>query len=290
MSMQAVVLRATWDPRADYPLTPAEQATQKATQASGVWRNPKFELKQQPEPSPAHGEVVVEVGACGICGSDTHCYETDAEGWVQFSGPARLPVIVGHEYAGRVVACGEGVRDIRVGQLVAAEGMLYCGVCEACRRGHVNQCPRLEMTGFSAPGAYAQQVAVHERHLWSLDALAERLGSAREAISWGALIEPLACSYNGIWVSAGGMLPGSHVAVYGCGPIGLGAILLCRAAGAATVLAFDRIPERVELARRCGAEAFLVDDCSPSELVRQRTHGWGADLQVEAAGAAAGEI
>jgi len=290
--MRAFVLHAEWEPRSGYQPDVGEVQTRLARQASGVWRNPEVREQAVAEPVPAAGEVVVEVGSCGVCGSDTHCVERDDEGYLLFSGPARLPVVLGHEYTGRVVAKGEGVREARVGQLVAAEGMLYCGVCGACRRGLVNQCVRLRMTGFSAPGAFADRVVVHEKHLWSLDGLAERLGSSRAALDLGALVEPLSCPYNGIWVAAGGMRPGSHVAVHGCGPIGLGAILLCRAAGAASIVAFDVVPERVALAMACGADlAYEVGALGraggdPADVILQATRGWGADLQIEAAGAA----
>jgi hypothetical protein len=236
--------------------------------------------------------VIVQVRACGVCGSDTHCYETDDDGYIIFSGPVSLPVIPGHEYAGEVVAVGPGVRNLQVGDLVAAEGMLYCGVCEACRTGHPNQCPHLDMVGFSSPGAYAEYVKVEERFCWSLNGVAEHTGSAQTALELGALVEPISCPFNGIFVAAGGMRPGDHVAVFGAGPIGLGAIALARAAGAATITVFEISAERCQLAVACGAdEAFdprvLIEaGTSPADQIRRVTRGWGADILVECAGAA----
>ena len=285
--MRAVVLHADWDPRPGYVVTERERTSGKATMASQVWRNPRFVPTEIPDPSPGHGEVVMRVRACGVCGSDTHCYEHDADGYVLFSGPVRLPVTVGHEYTAEVVEVGPGVRNLRKGMLVAAEGMLYCGVCEACRAGNPNQCPELDMVGFSAPGAYAEYIRSHERFLWSLDPLAEKLGSADRALELGALIEPIACSYNGMFVSAGGFSPGGHVAVFGCGPIGLGAIALARAAGAATILAFETMPERRAVALAMGADGVWDPrEVAAGELIREHTRGWGADMMVEAAGAA----
>lgn len=281
------MLEADWDPRPGYLPSARELATGRATMASNVWRNPRFVAARVADPAPAHGEVVLKVRVCGVCGSDTHCYEHDRDGYVLFSGPVRVPVTVGHEYTAEVVEVGPGVRHLRPGMLVVAEGMLYCGVCEACRTSHPNQCPDLEMVGFSAPGAYADYVTAQERFLWPLDLLAERLGSAERALELGALIEPIACSYNGMFVSAGGFLPGAHVAVFGCGPIGLGAIALARAAGAATVLAFETIPERRAVALSVGADfAYDPREAPAGETIRQRTGGWGADMIVEAAGAA----
>jgi len=260
--------------------------------ASQVWRHPRYTESTVPDPTPGPREVIVRIGACGVCGSDTHCYETDDEGYIIFSGPARLPVIPGHEYSGEVVAVGAEVRELKIGDLVAAEGMLNCGVCEACRTCRPNQCPRLDMVGFSSPGAYAEYIAVEERFCWSLNGLAERLGSRTAALELGALVEPISCPFNGIFVAGGGMRPGDHVAVFGAGPIGLGAIALARAAGAATVIAFDISPERNTLAVACGADeahdprALSDGGSSPSEEIRRITRGAGANILVECAGAA----
>ena len=118
---------------------------------------------------------------------------------------------------------------------------------------------------------------MHERHLWSLDGVAERLGSAEIALELGALVEPISCSFNGIWVVGGGMKPGSHAAIFGCGPIGLGAIALCKAAGAATITAFDRVPERLRIAEGMGAQAVNIDqEGSPVELLMAVTKGEGS--------------
>jgi hypothetical protein len=273
-------------------VSPTEVRSGRARVASRVWRYPTFGWENLPDAGPVGDEVLIGVRRVGVCGSDTHCLERDADGYMIFSGPTRCPVVAGHEYAGQVLAVGPEVRHLAPGDLVAAEGMLYCGVCEACRRGLPNQCPDLEMVGFSSPGAYAERILARERFCWSVNSIAERLGSAEAALDVAALVEPIACPFNGMFVSAGGFLPGAHVVVYGCGPIGLGAILLARAAGAATVLAFDVSPERCALARKMGADqvwdlgSLQADGLRPSDRVLEVTRGWGADMQVEAAGAA----
>jgi len=290
--VQAIELIADWDPRPGYDITDVEKASGKATMACHVFRNPRLEEHRVADPTPGHGEVVVKIRGCGVCGSDTHSIETDADGYMIFSGPASFPCILGHEYAGEVVEVGPGVRELKRGDLVTAEGMLYCGVCEACRKGLFNQCVRLDMVGFSSPGAYAQYISVHEKHCWNLGALADRLGSAQAACEQGALVEPVGCSFNGMFVAAGGMLPGSHVAVFGCGPIGLGAVALARATGAATIVAFDLSAPRLQSARDLGAdEAWDVRELaaqggSPADVMRRISGGWGSDMVVEAAGAA----
>lgn len=285
--MRAVVMRADWDPRPGYVVSPAEAESRRATMGCHVLRAPTFAWEEVPDPVPAADECLLAVRACGVCGSDTHCYERDADGYMQFSGPTRVPCVLGHEYAAEVLEVGPAVRTLRRGDLVVGEGMLSCGTCETCRRGRPNQCPALEMVGFSAPGAFAPLLVAKERFLWSISALAERVGDGQRACEIGALVEPVACAYNGMFARAGGMAPGAHVAVFGCGPIGLGAVALARAAGAATVAAFDPVGARRELALAMGADlAADPAQADPADAIAGLTRGAGADMLVEAAGAA----
>jgi len=285
--MRALILDGTWDPRPGYPLTDDETRRRRARVASQVWRHPAAALAEVDDPPLADDEVRVQVGACGVCGSDTHCVETDEQGYLRFSGPTRLPVVLGHEYAGEVVEIGAAVTAVAVGDLVAAEGMLWCGLCEPCRSGLPNQCVRLEMLGFSAPGAFAERVVTRERYCWSLAALREPLGDER-ALELGALLEPAGCSYNGLYVAAGGFRPGATAVIWGAGPIGLAAIPVALAGGASRIWAFDPIPERVALARAMGADdAFDPADGDPAARILEQTGGRGADVHVECAGAAA---
>ena len=285
--MKALTLKAEWAPRD--PSLPKDDP-QLAPMACNAWRNPELVMSSQPDPEPSDNEVVIDVQACGICGSDTHCIETDDDGYVIFSGPAAFPCTLGHEFAGTVVEVGSSVTRVAVGDLVTAEGMLYCGTCPACRRGHVNQCENLRMMGFSHPGAFSETVVLDEKHCWSINGLAERLGSAQEACELASLVEPIGCSHNGMFVVGPGVHANSHVAVFGCGPIGLGAIALARAAGAASITAFDMTSGRLHLAKTMGADqVYDVTTLSGEEAadaIRQGSSGWGADMIVEAAGAA----
>ena len=148
------------------------------------------------------------------------------------------------------------------------------------------------MVGVSQHGAYAEYVVIEARFCWKLDGVAERTGDVQRTLELGALVEPLGCAYNGIFVAGRGMRPGAHVAIHGCGPIGLSAIALARAAGAATITAFDIVPERLAVALACGADQALnphdlaASGHSPSQAVLEASRGQGADLQVECAGAA----
>ena len=283
--MRALVLDGEWDPRAGYRVTPREERTRKARIANHVWRRTRATWKDIEDPQIAPDEVLIEVRACGVCGSDTHCVETDADGYMLFSGPTRLPTVFGHEYSGTVVEVGADVRTLSPGDPVAAEGMLWCGLCPPCRGGHPNQCHHLEMVGFSAPGAFAPYIATRERYCWSLAPLVEQLGEA-QAYELGALLEPAGCAFNGLYVSAGGFLPGATCAIHGAGPIGLAAIPVARAGGATRIWVFDTVPERAARALEFGADAaFTVGELAAAGT-REQTDGVGADLHVEAAGAA----
>jgi len=289
--MRALVLDGDWDPRAGYPVSGTEQRTRKARIASQVWRDTRATWQEVPDPVVGPDEVLIEVRACGVCGSDTHCVEHDDDGYMLFSGPTRLPTVFGHEYSGTVVEVGRDVQSLAPGDPVAAEGMLWCGLCPPCRSGHPNQCPDLEMVGFSAPGAFAPYIATRERYCWSLASLAAQMGEA-EAYELGALLEPAGCAFNGLYVSAGGFLPGATCAIHGAGPIGLAAIPVARAGGASRIWVFDTMAERAARALEFGADAaFTVGELkeagtSVHEVIAEQTGGVGADVHVEAAGAA----
>jgi threonine dehydrogenase-like Zn-dependent dehydrogenase len=284
--MKAVVVEAKWDPRPDYPLSDWERETGKAITGSSIWRHPRFAIQEVPDPTPGPDEVVIRVKACGVCGSDLHFYETDAEGYILYPGLVKFPVIPGHEFSGEVVAVGKEVRDLRPGDMVTSEEMLWCGICTPCRSGFFNHCTNLEELGFTVPGAMAEYVAVKAKYCWKIDAIAERYGDVDKAYEAGSLVEPTSVAYNGIFIRAGGFRPGAYVAVFGAGPIGLAAIALSRAAGAGKVIAFDVSAPRREMARRMGADIALDPrEVAPSEAVRELTRGEGADLFLEAAGA-----
>ena len=132
--MKAIVLKADWQPRAGYPVTQLEIDSQKATMASQVWRNPRYAEAVIDDPTPSPREVVVKVRACGVCGSDTHCYETDDEGYIE--GTA---IVLRHDESGtelRLVVGGAAyLTGIRKGQ--PAEIALILDICEKPKEGSV---------------------------------------------------------------------------------------------------------------------------------------------------------
>ena len=284
--MIGLVLDAKWEPREGYELSDFERRTGKAITGSSVWRHPKLEVKEVDRPAPKPDEVVIRVKACGICGSDIHFYETDADGYILYPGLTKFPTIIGHGFSGVVEEVGSEVRDLKPGDMVTSEEMIWCGYCTPCRNGFPNHCVNLEEIGFTIPGAMAEYIAVGAKYCWKIDAIAEHYGDEDKAFEAGALVEPTCVAYNALFERGGGFRPGAYVAVYGTGPIGLAAIALSKAAGAAKVIAFELSGVRQELAKAVGAD-FVYDprEVVPSEVVMDLTGGQGADMHVEAAGA-----
>ena len=290
--MRGLRLEADWDPRpaATATLDPSDVAARVARRGNQVWRNPRISVADLPEPTPRADEVVIRVRACGICGSDLHFVETDADGYMLYPGLVRTPVVTGHEFAGVVDAVGSDVRDFSPGDLVCAEEIAWCGECLACRAGRPNNCTRIEELGFSFDGAHAEWVVTRARYCWSLQPLAEA-GIAPERIAQlGALVEPTGVAYIALFVSAGGFMPGASVGVVGAGPIGLAAIALARAAGAGRIIAFEISEGRRALASAMGADAvFDPRELGPAgvrDAAREASRGRGLDVWFEASGAA----
>jgi threonine dehydrogenase-like Zn-dependent dehydrogenase len=285
--VKGLLLSADWDPRPDYPLSDWEKQTGKAVTGSAVWRNPRLQVKETPDPELAPDQVLIQVKACGVCGSDMHFYETDEQDYILYPGLTKFPSILGHEFSGQVAQVGSAVEDIDVGDMVTAEEMIWCGHCRPCRDGYPNHCTNLEELGFTIDGAFAEYIAVGAKYCWKLNDLMEVCGGDEEAVyEMGATVEPSSVAYNCVFERAGGFRPGATVVIYGQGPIGLTAAAECKAAGAAKLIAFEISVPRREVSTRMGADqVYDPTEVDPFEVVMDLTHGRGADLQVEAAGA-----
>lgn len=288
--MQAVQIRGEWSPRPDAALTPAELAERWAFDATRAWRNPVWELVELPVPQlqDPH-DVIVRSRAVGVCGSDEHLHETDDDGYVLLPYRVRLPVIPGHEVAGEVVEVGSAVRGLAPGDAVAVTTLQYCGMCEACRAGMPAHCLEGWDRGFNIDGGMAEYMVSRDVNLRPLNSLRERFDE-HEVYEIGALSEPASVAYLGMFDRAGGMKPGGVAVIHGCGPIGLAAVALARAAGAAQIIAFATNPARCELARAIGADeaydvrALAEEGVGAGEVVLERTKGRGANMTIEAAG------
>ncbi|HUU03763.1 MAG TPA: scyllo-inosose 3-dehydrogenase [Myxococcota bacterium] len=283
--MKGLVLDAKWDPKKDYKPSDWEKRTRKAITGNSVWREPKLEVQKRPKPEIKPDEVLVEIKACGVCGSDMHFYETDAEGYILYPGLTRFPGILGHEFSGRVAEVGADVEDLKKGDPVTVEEMIWCGHCNPCRNGFPNHCTNLEEIGFTIDGAFAEYIAVGAKFCWKVDGILERFGEEK-GFDVAAMTEPTCVAYNGMFTRAEGFKPGAYVCVFGAGPIGLAAVGLALAAGAGKVIAFEVSPQRRKLASKLGAdEVYDPKEVEAHKVLLELSAGEGFDFMVEAAGA-----
>ncbi|MCA5922874.1 alcohol dehydrogenase catalytic domain-containing protein [Curtobacterium oceanosedimentum] len=223
--------------------------------------------------APAHG-VVVSVAATGVCRSDWHA-------WKGHDESVRLPHVPGHEFAGVVRAVGSEVRGFAVGDRVTAPFVFACGSCPECLDGATQVCTRQQQPGFDLQGSYAEAVVVPHADV-NLVALPDSVGFAVAA--------GLGCRFGTAFHALharGRVAAGEWVAVYGCGGVGLSAVLVAIAAGA-RVVAVDVSAAALERAAALGAETVPMDDDAVA-AVRARTDG-GAHLSIDAYGSRATSV
>jgi threonine 3-dehydrogenase len=204
---------------------------------------PGLALEEVPVPVPADDEVLVEVEAASVCGTDLHIFRWDAWARHRISPPLTL----GHEFAGTVVAVGRNVRHVDAGDYVSAESHVTCGACYHYRTGRAHMCAQTQILGVDRNGAFAQFVAVPESVIWQND-------RSKLPPEIATLQEPFG---NAVFALSHEDVAGKSVAILGCGPVGLFSIGIARASGAGRVLASDRTPFRLGLAERMGAHEVL---------------------------------
>lgn len=289
--MRAFYVEADYAPREGYVLSQREKDTGRALRGNKIWKNIRGSVVDRPMPVCGDDQVLLKVGAAGICGTDQHLLRKDADGYTMYDGHSKYPIITGHEFSGEIVEVGKNVKKLAVGDLVSVESMHWCGQCDACRRGMFNQCKDLEEPGLTYDGGFAEYAAVNAKYCYKLNDIMNFYGGDKmTAFELGAMVEPTGVAYNGLFVRAGGLRPGGHAAVFGCGPIGLAAIQLLKTSGAAKLIAFESVPERMELAKACGADAVydptsFKDADEQAELLMDLTNGAGISLFAECAGA-----
>jgi threonine dehydrogenase-like Zn-dependent dehydrogenase len=289
--MKTLTLSAEWTPKPGFNPGRLHIEGKLTDQGSAVWRNPQAQVVDKPEPPIADDEVLVRVRACGICGSDVHMAQPDAERYIVYPGLTAFPVVLGHEFSGEIVQSGKKAYNKRTsevfqpGEPVTAEEMVWCGFCRACVDGYPNHCERLEELGFTIDGALAEYIRVPARLVWSLEGLRERY-SEQDTFLLGSLAEPASVSYNGLFIRGGGILPGDKAVVFGGGPIGLAGVALLKRAGASVVILSEPSKRRAELGRKMGAD-HVIDPRSVdvAEAILELTRGDGAKVYYEASGA-----
>ncbi|MDT0380134.1 zinc-dependent alcohol dehydrogenase family protein [Streptomyces sp. DSM 42041] len=222
----------------------------------------KVSLTTVPDPAPGPRQVVVDVAACGLCGTDLHI--------LQGEFAPTLPVVPGHEFAGEVVGVGNEVTELAVGDRVAVDPSLYCYECRYCRAGHNNLCDRWAAIGVTTAGGAAEYAVAPVANCVKLPDHVRTQDAA--------LIEPLSCAVRGYDVLRSSL--GSHVLIYGSGTMGLMMLELAKRTGAASVDVLDLNPARLATAKQLGCTGAAA---RAEEL--DRPQGW--DLVIDATGNAA---
>ena len=228
-----------------------------------------FVLRDVPVPAIRDDEVLIRVHRAGVCGTDVHIHEWDA--WA--AGRCTPPFTVGHEFAGEVAAVGKLVLEVKTGDRVTAEGHIVCGRCHLCRTGNAHVCPNTKIIGVDRDGCFAEYIAMPATNVWHLD--------PDISFDVGGIHDPMGNAFH--TALHGTEIPGATVLVTGCGPIGIFAVGIIRAAGASRIIASDVNPRRLALALAMGAHD-AVHPRDADATVHRATNGLGTDVVLEMSG------
>lgn len=235
-----------------------------------------MEYLEMPKPEPKPNEVLIKVAAASICGTDINYYKWNqaAEDFARKFN-VQFPFIIGHECSGTIVAVGKDVKTRKVGERVALETHIPCGKCFQCMHGEAHNCANMSVYGTSCDGCFAPYAVADEKIAYVLpDEL---------TFEEGALLEPAGVAMRAVEEAT--IEPGDTVVINGAGPIGMFAILLAKASGAGTVIAFDMDPYRLNMAEKLGAKAFNFTEVNNVEKVLELTKvRGGADVVIETSG------
>lgn len=230
----------------------------------GLW------LEEVPVPECGINDVLIRVDRTGICGTDLHIYKWDA--WAQKTIP--VPMVVGHEFVGEIVAVGDNVHDFFPGEIVSGEGHVVCGRCRNCLAGRRHLCKDTQGVGVNRPGAFAEYLVLPMSNVWH-----HKPDINRDVAS---IFDPFG---NAVHTALSFDLLGEDVLITGAGPIGIMAAAIARHAGARHVVITDINPYRLDLARKMGA-TVAVDPRSQSltEVQKQLDMREGFDVGLEMSG------
>ena len=240
------------------------KALVKSKRGPGLW------LEDVPEPEIGINDVKVRVLLTGICGTDLHIYEWDA--WAQSA--IHVPMVIGHEFVGKIVAVGSNVSDFRVGELVSGEGHVVCGRCRNCLAGRRHLCAHTQGVGVSRPGAFAEYIVLPMSNIWK--------HSEKIKLDIAAIFDPFG---NAVHTALSFPVLGEDVLVTGAGPIGIMAAAVAKHAGARYVVITDVNPYRLDLATKVGV-TMAVDPRKTSLQEVQQELGMreGFDVGLEMSG------
>ncbi|RJQ61606.1 MAG: L-threonine 3-dehydrogenase [Desulfobacteraceae bacterium] len=230
-------------------------------------------LVDLPPPPIGENDLLVQVKAAAICGTDIHIFQ-----WNEYAASRiKIPMVFGHEYSGDVVAIGSNVRNFRVGDRVAAETHVPCGHCFQCTTGLQHICREMKILGVHVDGAFADYTVLPQACAWKLHpSISYKIGSTMEPFGIG--VHALSKTKPA----------GKKVVVFGCGPIGIYAQMVAKQSGAECVIGIDIARERLELAKKMGSDRVLnAKETDVAAEIDEITKGSGADIVVELTGSQA---
>jgi len=243
------------------------KALVKSRSERGLW------LEDVPEPEIGINDVKIRVLLTGICGTDLHIYEWDD--WAKVTIP--VPLVIGHEFVGEVVAVGSNVADYRAGELVSGEGHVICGRCRNCLAGRRHLCAHTKGVGVNRPGCFAEYIVLPMSNIWKHNPKINR--------EIAAIFDPFG---NAVHTALSFPVLGEDVLITGAGPIGLMAAAVVRHAGARYVVVSDLNPFRLALAEKMGATRAVDPRKTPiKEVQKQLGMQEGFDVGLEMSGSPA---
>jgi threonine 3-dehydrogenase len=240
------------------------KALVKARAEPGLW------LEDVPVPALGRDDVLIRVLRTGLCGTDLHIYQWD--GWAQANVP--VPLVIGHEFVGEVVAAGSDVRELRPGDLVSGEGHLVCGRCRNCMAGRRVQCAHTKAVGVNYPGAFAEYIALPATNAWRHPPDID--------LDVAAIFDPFG---NAVHTVLTFPVLGEDVLITGAGPIGLMAAIVARHAGARYIAISDVSEYRLKLAEAIGVTlAANVNKTTLTDVMATLSMREGFDIGLEMSG------
>jgi threonine 3-dehydrogenase len=236
-------------------------------------RSPGLSLEEIPEPEISINDVLIRVSHTGICGTDLHIYDWDE--WAQSTIP--VPMAIGHEFVGEIVAVGSNVNDFHPGEIVSGEGHVVCGRCRNCLAGRRHLCAHTRGVGVNRPGAFAQFIALPMTNIWKHAPAINR--------EVAAIFDPFG---NAVHTALSFPVLGEDVLITGAGPIGLMAVAIARHAAARHIVVTDLNPFRLDLAKKMGATlAINPTQTTLAEAQKQLGMQEGFDVGLEMSGSPA---
>ncbi len=232
--------------------------------AKGIW------LERVQKPEPGINDVLIKVLRTAICGTDLHIYHWDA--WAAKTIP--VPMVIGHEFVGEIIATGSNVNDFHSGDIVSGEGHVVCGRCRNCMAGRRHLCAHTSGIGVNRQGAFAEYVVLPMSNIW--------LHKPGIDLDIAAIHDPLG---NAVHTALQFDLLGEDVLITGAGPIGIMAAAVCRHAGARHIVITDLVPHRLQLAQQMGASRGVdIRNESISQVQSELGMQEGFDVGLEMSG------